>query len=49
MLSLGNSVPWQDALEQLTGTREMSARPILEVIVVILLSITQHFFAEKGF
>jgi hypothetical protein len=31
MLSLGRSKPWQDALEELTGTREMSVRPILEV------------------
>jgi peptidyl-dipeptidase A len=30
MLRLGESKPWQEALEQLTGTREMSARPILE-------------------
>ena len=30
MLRLGRSKPWQEALEQLTGTREMSARPILE-------------------
>ncbi len=29
-ISLGNSVPWPDALETLTGEREMSARPILE-------------------
>ena len=27
---IGSSVPWQDALEQLTKTREMSVRPILE-------------------
>ncbi|HEV7559812.1 MAG TPA: M2 family metallopeptidase [Kofleriaceae bacterium] len=30
MLSLGASKPWQDALEQLTGTREMDATAILE-------------------
>jgi len=29
MLSLGSSKPWQDALEELTGEREMSAEPIL--------------------
>ena len=28
MLRLGKSVPWQDALESLTGTREMSVGPI---------------------
>ncbi|HEX2690155.1 MAG TPA: M2 family metallopeptidase [Kofleriaceae bacterium] len=30
MLSLGASRPWQDALFELTGTREMDASPILE-------------------
>ena len=30
MLSLGASKPWQDALFELTGTREMDASPILE-------------------
>ncbi len=30
MLSLGASKPWQDALEQLTGQREMDATAILE-------------------
>merc|ERR1712018_806614 len=29
MLKLGKSQPWQDALESLTGTREMSVAPIL--------------------
>jgi peptidyl-dipeptidase A len=30
MLSLGASKPWPDALEVLTGTRQMDARPLLE-------------------
>jgi peptidyl-dipeptidase A len=30
MLALGASKPWQDALFELTGTREMDASPILE-------------------
>ena len=30
MLSVGASRPWPDALEAFTGTREMSARPMLE-------------------
>ncbi len=30
MLSLGASKPWQDALAELTGTRDMDASPILE-------------------
>ena len=29
MLKLGKSVSWQDSLEVLTGTREMSVKPIL--------------------
>jgi len=30
MLELGSSVPWPDALEQISGTREMSVQPLLE-------------------
>ncbi|MNC89647.1 Angiotensin-converting enzyme [compost metagenome] len=30
MLALGQSAPWPDALEKLTGTREMDASAILE-------------------
>lgn len=30
MLAMGRSRPWQDALEALTGTREISADPILQ-------------------
>ena len=29
MLRLGSSVPWPEALESLTGEREMSVKPIL--------------------
>ena len=29
MLKLGSSLPWPDALEKLTGTREMSVKPLL--------------------
>ena len=29
MLKLGSSLPWTDALEKLTGTREMSVGPLL--------------------
>ena len=28
MLELGSSLPWTDALEKLTGTRDMSAKPL---------------------
>ena len=30
MLALGQSVPWPDALEKLTGTRQMDAAPIID-------------------
>jgi peptidyl-dipeptidase A len=30
MLSMGLSKPWPDALQAFTGTREMSAKPMLE-------------------
>jgi peptidyl-dipeptidase A len=30
MLSLGRSRPWQDALEKLTGTRQMDATAIID-------------------
>jgi peptidyl-dipeptidase A len=29
MLALGASKPWPDALEQLTGTRQMDAEPLI--------------------
>lgn len=29
MLSMGSSKPWPDAMETLTGQREMSAQPLL--------------------
>jgi len=30
MMKLGSSLPWPDALEQITGTRDMSAGPVLQ-------------------
>jgi len=30
MLAVGSSIPWPDALELVTGTREMSVQPLLE-------------------
>jgi peptidyl-dipeptidase A len=30
MLALGSSKPWSDALELLTGTRQMDAAPLVE-------------------
>lgn len=32
MLSLGSSKPWSDALLEITGQRNMSAKPLLEYI-----------------
>jgi len=36
MLALGESRPWQDALEKLTGTREMDATPIIDYFAPLL-------------
>lgn len=30
MMALGSSHPWEDALEMLTGTRQLSPEPLLE-------------------
>lgn len=43
MLSLGASKPWQDALSELTGTREMDASPILEYFAPL-----QGWLAEQN-
>jgi peptidyl-dipeptidase A len=37
MLALGRSEPWQDALEKLTGTRQMDASAILEYFAPLLM------------
>ena len=42
MLSLGASKPWQDALFELTGTREMDASPILEYFAPLNGWLTQQ-------
>jgi len=36
MLELGASKPWPDALEAFTGTREMSAKPMLEYFAPLI-------------
>ena len=36
MLEMGASKPWPDALEVFTGTREMSAKPMLEYFAPLL-------------
>jgi peptidyl-dipeptidase A len=42
MLSLGASKPWQDALYELTGTREMDASPILEYFAPLQAWLTEQ-------
>ena len=48
MLRLGKSVPWQDALESLTGTREMSVRPIKRFFQPLQVCVLQQSF-QIGF
>merc|ERR1712226_215972 len=36
MMKLGSSMPWQDALEAMTGSREMSAEPLVEYFQPLL-------------
>ena len=43
MLALGQSQPWQDTLEKLTGTREMDASAILEYFAPL-----QQWLADKN-
>lgn len=42
MLSAGASEPWQDALEKLTGTREMDAAPLLEYFEPLRSWLEEH-------
>ena len=42
MLALGQSRPWQDALQQLTGTREMDAAPLKEYFQPLLAWLEQE-------
>ncbi len=37
MLSLGQSRPWQDALEAITGEREISSAPLLRYYRPLIL------------
>jgi peptidyl-dipeptidase A len=43
MLALGQSQPWQDTLEKLTGTREMDASAILDYFAPL-----QEWLANKN-
>ena len=36
MMQLGSSKPWPDALEQISGTRVMSAEPLVEYFAPLL-------------
>lgn len=42
MLALGQSRPWQDALEQLTGSREMDASAIIEYFAPLMAYLKQQ-------
>ena len=42
MLALGRSKPWQDALEKLTGTREMDATAIVEYFSPLMEWLTEQ-------
>jgi peptidyl-dipeptidase A len=43
MLALGQSQPWQDTLEKLTGTRQMDASAILDYFAPL-----QEWLADKN-
>jgi peptidyl-dipeptidase A len=43
MLALGQSQPWQDTLEKLTGTRQMDASAILDYFAPL-----QQWLAENN-
>jgi peptidyl-dipeptidase A len=43
MLALGQSQPWQDTLEKLTGTRQMDASAILDYFAPL-----QQWLADKN-
>jgi peptidyl-dipeptidase A len=36
MLSLGSSRPWQDALEVITGSRQMTAQPLIDYFAPLM-------------
>ena len=48
ILELGASKPWPDALEAFTGTREMSAKPILEYFSPLMEWLKQRNKGEKA-
>ncbi|MDP4538488.1 M2 family metallopeptidase [Qipengyuania sp. DY56-A-20] len=48
MLELGASEPWPDALEAFTGTREMSAKPMLEYFAPLMEWLEEQNEGEKA-
>jgi peptidyl-dipeptidase A len=48
MLELGASKPWPDALEAFTGTREMSAKPMLEYFAPLMTWLEKQNKGEKA-
>jgi peptidyl-dipeptidase A len=47
MLELGASKPWPEALEAFTGTREMSAKPMLEYFAPLMTWLEQQNKGQK--
>jgi Oligoendopeptidase F len=47
MLSLGASQPWQDTLEELTGTRQMDASAIIEYFQPLMSWLEEHNAGQK--
>lgn len=48
MLEMGASKPWPDALEAFTGTREMSAKPMLEYFAPLMKWLKEQNKREKA-
>ncbi|WP_086734835.1 M2 family metallopeptidase [Erythrobacter colymbi] len=48
MLDMGASKPWPDALEAFTGTREMSAKPMLEYFAPLMKWLKEQNKGEKA-
>ena len=48
MLELGASKPWPEALEAFTGTREMSAKPMLEYFAPLMQWLKEQNKGEKA-
>ena len=42
MMQLGSSVPWQDAMEQIAGTRDMDSQPLVRYFQSLLDWLTEQ-------